>query len=167
MFIPLGQRPNAQSILSLQRRTTLAFPSSGKNDESVEKDAAVDVLIAEDDELLRQSLRLLLELQGLTCAEAGNGREAVEVAHRCRPPLRAARPGPARDGRFAVPVCSAPTAHAGGPHPLPDRPHRPAEPAAGQDAGCERFLVKPVEPAELLEAIVEGPRPGRSARCRA
>jgi len=50
-----------------------------------EKDPAVDVLIAEDDELLRLSLRLLLEQEGYTCAEAATGREALEAAHRHRP----------------------------------------------------------------------------------
>ncbi len=41
---------------------------------------AVDILIAEDDAPLRTGLRLLLENQGYRCAEATNGREAVDLA---------------------------------------------------------------------------------------
>src|SRR6266545_4485521 len=45
----------------------------------------VDVLIVEDDEPMRRSLRLLLEGEGYHCAEAGDGREAVERARRQAP----------------------------------------------------------------------------------
>jgi CheY-like chemotaxis protein len=68
-----------------------------------EAPAGVDVLIAEDDPLMRASLRLLLEGQGYTCAEASNGREAVDLARRhpprcvlldlAMPELDLARPG--------------------------------------------------------------------------
>jgi CheY-like chemotaxis protein len=45
----------------------------------------VDVLIAEDDPEMRRGLRLLLERQGYTCAEAGNGRDALDLARRSPP----------------------------------------------------------------------------------
>ena len=41
---------------------------------------AVDVLIVEDDNLTRQTLRLLLERRGYRCAEAGDGRQALTLA---------------------------------------------------------------------------------------
>jgi len=45
----------------------------------------IDVLIAEDDEVLRKSLRTLLEQAGYRCAEAANGQEVVDSACRHRP----------------------------------------------------------------------------------
>src|SRR2546421_96841 len=47
--------------------------------------APVDVLIAEDDALLRWGLRSLLELEGFRCAEAADGLQAVDLARRHRP----------------------------------------------------------------------------------
>src|SRR5262245_15881665 len=52
---------------------------------TAQEDVRVDVLIADDDSELRQSVRLLLEGQGYRCAEAADGRQAVEMALR-RPP---------------------------------------------------------------------------------
>jgi CheY-like chemotaxis protein len=49
--------------------------------------AAIDVLIAEDDAITRLTLRQLLEDEGYRCAEADNGREAVEIARQCSPRL--------------------------------------------------------------------------------
>lgn len=46
---------------------------------------SVDILIAEDDALTRQSLRLLFEKAGYRCSEAEDGGRAVELARR-RPP---------------------------------------------------------------------------------
>src|SRR5262245_22552441 len=47
--------------------------------------APVDVLIADDDPLVRQTLRSLLERRGYRCAEAENGRQAVDLS-RLQPP---------------------------------------------------------------------------------
>ena len=47
--------------------------------------APVDVLIADDDALARGVLRLLLERQGYTCAEAGAGAQALELAKSLSP----------------------------------------------------------------------------------
>src|SRR5262249_55498807 len=46
---------------------------------------AVDVLIAEDDAPTREGIRRLLEQQGYRGAEAGDGREAWELARRPLP----------------------------------------------------------------------------------
>jgi len=48
---------------------------------------AIDVLIAEDDVITRLTLRQLLERQGYKCAEADDGREAVEIARESPPRL--------------------------------------------------------------------------------
>src|SRR5260370_31893160 len=45
----------------------------------------IDVLIADDDPTLRTGVRLLLEREGYSCAEAEEGEQAVEVARRRKP----------------------------------------------------------------------------------
>ena len=84
---------------------------------------AVDVLIAEDDALMRQSLRTLLETEGYRCEEADDGRTAVEMARRSLPRcaiLDLAMPG--MDGYTAARQVRRP-AHPRHPHPLSDRKH--------------------------------------------
>jgi CheY-like chemotaxis protein len=46
---------------------------------------SLDVLLALDDDELRQSYRSLLEAHGLTCAEAATGEEAIELARNRQP----------------------------------------------------------------------------------
>src|SRR5260370_20370200 len=48
---------------------------------------SVDVLIAEDDAIIRLTLRQLLEGEGYRCAEAEDGGEAVAIAQQCPPRL--------------------------------------------------------------------------------
>jgi DNA-binding response OmpR family regulator len=45
----------------------------------------IDVLIAEDNENLRDNLCAMLELMGRTCIGTGDGRDALELAYRARP----------------------------------------------------------------------------------
>jgi CheY-like chemotaxis protein len=114
----------------------------------------VDVLIADDDDVVRASVRSFLELQGLTCDEARDGPEAVEAALR-RPPrcvlLDLSMPGldgfaVARQLRADPRTCGAHvhclTAHVD-----------PLSRQRAEEAGCELFLTKPVEPGELLLAV--------------
>jgi CheY-like chemotaxis protein len=125
----------------------------------------VDVLIADDDALMRAGLRLLLERQGYTCAEAEDGREVVEIA-RTSPPrcvlLDLAMPG--LDG-FAVArqLRADPRTRAAHIHCLTGRAD-PATRLRARRAGCEEFLLKPVDPAALLRVVG---RPAADAAMRA
>jgi CheY-like chemotaxis protein len=47
----------------------------------------IDVLIVEDDAITRRALRHVFEAEGYSCAEADDGREAVEIARQCPPRL--------------------------------------------------------------------------------
>src|SRR5262245_16138225 len=116
----------------------------------------LDVLIAEDDALTRSSLRLLLEHQGYTCAEAQNGREAVDLARR-RPPrcvfLDVAMPvldglAVARSLR-ADPRTRGAHIHCLTGHTDPDLRAR------ADQAGCDTFLTKPVDAERLLAVVRE------------
>jgi CheY-like chemotaxis protein len=116
----------------------------------------VDVLIADDDSLVRQSLRSLLERQGYRCAEAGDGQEAVELA-RHHPPqcllLDLSMPG--LDGlAVARRLRGDPRTRGVRIHCLTGL----AEPGVREQAlqaGCETFLPKPVDAARVLQVIGE------------
>ena len=127
----------------------------------------VDVLIAEDDALTRQSLRLLLERQGYTCAEAADGMEAVGLAQRRLPRcvlldlalprmdgfavVRPPRPAPRTSG---VPIHCL-TGHA-------DQAYR----EQAREAGCETFLTKPVDTEALLRVVQGRAQSGEDGPCR-
>jgi CheY-like chemotaxis protein len=115
---------------------------------------AVDVLIAEDDAVMRKSLRSLLEREGYRCAEAENGIEAVDLARRHPPQcvfLDLSMPG--MGGLDVVRQLRADErtrrAHI---HCLTGL----ADPAIRQQAGhvgFELFLTKPVDPQRILEVV--------------
>jgi CheY-like chemotaxis protein len=116
--------------------------------------APTDVLIADDDALLRATVRSLLEQHGYTCAEAGDGREAVAVARHRRPQcvlLDLVMPG--LDG-FAVArqLRADPRTRRARIHCLTGRTD-PDSRRRALAVGCELFLPKPVEPESVLQAV--------------
>jgi CheY-like chemotaxis protein len=121
--------------------------------------ARVDVLIAEDDAVLRQSLRSLLERQGLHVAEAPDGTAALDLAQHSPPRcvlLDLTLPG--LDG-YAVArrLRADPHTRALHIHCLSGQPGRAAREQARQ-AGFELYLTKPVGLDALLAAV--GPQAG-------
>src|SRR5438105_12163267 len=105
----------------------------------------VDVLIAEDDDLLRQSYRLLLEGHGYVCVEAESGEEAVELARQRSPRcLLLDLNLPGMDG-FAVARTLRADPRTSGVHihcvtGLSDAGSR----LRASRSGCELYLTKPV-----------------------
>jgi CheY-like chemotaxis protein len=126
---------------------------------------SIDVLIADDDPTLRTGVRLLLEREGYSCAEAEQGEEAVELARRRKPRcvlLDLAMP--ALDG-FAVArlLRADPQTHDLHLNCLTGLVDGRSRDQALQ-AGCENFLTKPLDAAVLLDVVrrqvqVEPPRP--------
>jgi CheY-like chemotaxis protein len=114
----------------------------------------VDILIAEDDALVRGCLRQLLEGEGYTIAEAADGVQAVDLARRHRPQcvfLDLGMPGKdgftvARELRLDPRTCAA---HI---HCLTGRMDSAAREQALR-AGCEMYLTKPVNTSQLLEVV--------------
>jgi two-component system cell cycle response regulator DivK len=115
---------------------------------------SVDILIVDDDACTRKGLRLLLEQHGYRCVEAGDGREALALARavlpRCvlldlrLPDLNGftvARKLRADRRTFSTHI-----------HCLTGLRYDLIREQALQ-SGCDRFLTKPVDPAELLEVI--------------
>ena len=114
----------------------------------------VDILIAEDDALMRQSLRSLLEKEGYHCAETGDGRAAVELARRSPPRcaiLDLVMPG--MDGlTVARQLRADPRTRDMHIHCLTGVSD-PSTREKAEEAGFDSYLVKPVEPSHLLRVI--------------
>ena len=117
-------------------------------------DAPIDVLIADDDPELRHSVRLLLELRGYRCAEAADGREAVDLALRHAPRcllLDLFMPG--LDGLAVARTLRADPRTRGAHIHCVSGLHDSNAPQQARAAGCDRFLSKPIDPETLLEAV--------------
>jgi CheY-like chemotaxis protein len=120
----------------------------------------VDILIAEDDDSLRADLRRLFEQQGFSCAEAVNGRQALDLARGTAPRcvlLDLAMPEV--DGMTVARTLRAdPRTRGIHIHCLTGRADAATRQQA-DEAGVEVFLTKPVDPRELLAIVNSGVRP--------
>ncbi|HWV58475.1 MAG TPA: response regulator [Longimicrobiales bacterium] len=112
------------------------------------------ILLVEDDVLLRDAFRILLEAEGYRVVVAGTGAEALARSERERPSLvlldlglpdfpglEIARRLKAGETTAAVPIVAL-TGRTG-----------PAEERACLDAGCVHYVAKPIDPRKLLEQI--------------
>ncbi|MGW7259251.1 response regulator [Streptomyces sp. NPDC054834] len=111
------------------------------------------MLVVDDNKVIRQLIRVNLELEGLEVVTAADGAECLELVHQVRPDvvtldvvmprldgLRTAerlRADP-RTRDLPLAIVSACT---------------PYEVEAGLDAGVDAFLAKPFEPAELVQLV--------------
>ncbi|WP_053850783.1 response regulator [Streptomyces sp. NRRL B-24085] len=120
----------------------------------------------DDNKVIRQLIRVNLELEGLEVVTAADGVECLDVVHQVRPDvvtldvvmprldgLRTAerlRSDP-RTAHLPLAIVSACTQH---------------EVDSGLDAGVDAFLAKPFEPAELVRLVrqlIERSREGRGS----
>lgn len=116
--------------------------------------ASIDVLIADDDAHLRGSVRLLLEAQGFTCAEAADGPQTVTIARKLAPRCVLLDLGmPGLDG-FAVArrLRMDPRTRHAHVHCLTGHAD-PSSRRQAEAAGCELFLTKPVDPTAVVAAV--------------
>nr|WP_202546028.1 response regulator [Streptomyces sp. SID5606] len=113
------------------------------------------VLVVDDNKVIRQLIRVNLELEGFEVVTAGDGAECLDVVHQVRPDvvtldvvmprldgLRTAarlRADP-RTRELPIAIVSACTRY---------------EVDAGFAAGVDVFLSKPFEPAELVRVVRE------------
>ncbi|MEV8308004.1 response regulator [Streptomyces flavidovirens] len=111
------------------------------------------VLVVDDNKVIRQLIRVNLELEGFEVVTAADGVEALDIVHRVCPEvvtldvvmprldgLRTAarlREDP-RTAHLPVAIISACTQH---------------EVESGFAAGVDAFLAKPFEPAELVRLV--------------
>ena len=112
------------------------------------------ILIVEDDELLRDAFRLLLEDAGYQVMEAGSAREALRLVTERLPAIVVLDLGlPDRPGLDVVRAMRED----------PDLQATPVVALTGRvgdrekqeclDAGCDRYLAKPVAPSDLLREL--------------
>ncbi|MGI5136916.1 MULTISPECIES: response regulator [unclassified Streptomyces] len=113
------------------------------------------VLVVDDNKVIRQLIRVNLELEGLEVVTAADGAECLDVVHQVRPDvvtldvvmprldgLRTAarlRADP-RTRNLPLAIISACTQY---------------EVESGLDVGVDAFLAKPFEPSELIELVKE------------
>ncbi|MGW0577160.1 response regulator [Streptomyces sp. NPDC002920] len=119
------------------------------------------VLVVDDNKVIRQLIRVNLELEGLEVVTASDGAECLEVVHQVRPDVVTLDVVmPRLDGlRTAARLRSDPRTR--------DLPLAiisactPYEVEAGLEAGVDAFLAKPFEPSELVTLVrqlLEGER---------
>ncbi|GGU45504.1 response regulator [Streptomyces daghestanicus] len=111
------------------------------------------VLVVDDNKVIRQLIRVNLELEGFEVVTAADGAECLEVVHQVRPDVvtldvvmprldgirTAARlRADARTRDLPLAIISACTQY---------------EVDSGVDAGVDAFLSKPFEPAELVSVV--------------
>ncbi len=123
-----------------------------------------DILLVEDDSLLRRAFSLLLQDAGYRVREAGTAADAIAEARNQAPSMVLLdmglpdRPGldVARELRGMPQTADVPIAALTGRFGY-------EEEMACRDAGCTHFFPKPIEPRELirrLPAILEAPAGG-------
>lgn len=115
---------------------------------------ALDVLIAEDDVVVRENLRTLLEDQGYTCRAAGDGEEAIQIAWRSPPRVVFLDLSmPRLDGLgLARRLRANPHTRHAHIHCLSGHVDAALQRQA-RGAGCEAFLTKPLDAEALLNLV--------------
>ncbi|MGY0018679.1 response regulator [Streptomyces sp. YJ-C3] len=121
------------------------------------------VLVVDDNKVIRQLIRVNLELEGFEVVTAADGAECLDVVHQVQPDVvtldvvmprldglrTAARlRADARTRDLPIVVVSACTQY---------------EMDSGLDAGVDAFLAKPFEPAELVRLVTQLSERGRAS----
>ncbi|WP_226967073.1 response regulator [Streptomyces phaeolivaceus] len=111
------------------------------------------MLVVDDNKVIRQLIRVNLELEGFEVVTAADGAECLDVVHRVRPDLitldvvmprldglrtAAQLRGDPRTRRLPLAIVSACSQY---------------EVDAGLDVGVDAFLAKPFEPTELVALV--------------
>ena len=125
---------------------------------------AAEILLVEDDSLLRRAFSLLLQDAGYRVREAGTAADAIEEARRRAPSMVLLDMGlPDRPGLDVARALREMPDTAGVPIVALTGRFGYDEELACREAGCTHFFPKPIEPRELirrLPAILEAPAGG-------
>jgi two-component system CheB/CheR fusion protein len=123
------------------------------------------ILVVEDDADSRAALRALLELLGHRVEEADSGARALELAATSPPEIVLLDVGlPDLEGYEVAKRLRA----AGGAEPpfvvAVTGYDRPEDRERARDAGCEAFVLKPMEPDALAALLAAAPRRRRGPK---
>ncbi|MFB6788556.1 response regulator [Streptomyces olivaceus] len=111
------------------------------------------VLVVDDNKVIRQLIRVNLELEGFEVVTAGDGAECLEVVHQVRPDaVTMDVVMPRLDGLGAVARLRADPRTRDLPIAIVSA-STPYEVEAGLAAGADAFLSKPFEPVELIVLV--------------
>jgi CheY-like chemotaxis protein len=112
------------------------------------------VLVVDDEPVLLRLLEVNLRLAGLDVRTTASGREAVEVAAAHLPDAIVLDLGlPDLDGREVLARVRSDETTAATPVVVLSGADRDAANARGYAANVHAYLTKPVEPAEVVEAV--------------
>lgn len=118
------------------------------------RQAGSTIMLVEDDDLNRSLLRQLLQNSGYRVVEVGNGPEALEVARREHPlVILMDLDLPRLDGIGATRRIREQAELREIPIVMTTAFDTPAIRAAAYDAGCNEFLVKPLDATKLKQII--------------
>lgn len=112
------------------------------------------ILVIDDEAKLRKQFATLLNLEGFAVSEARNGREGVELARREHPDLVMCDiTMPEMNGHRVLETLRAEPATAHLPFIFLTGWGERDDVRAGMNLGADDYLVKPVEPADLIAAV--------------
>ncbi|MEU6478435.1 response regulator [Streptomyces sp. NPDC047017] len=124
------------------------------------------VLVVDDNKVIRQLIRVNLELEGLEVVTAADGAECLDVVHQVRPDVVTLDVVmPRLDGLSTAARLRADPRTRDLPLAIVSACSR-GEVEAGLDAGVDAFLAKPFEPDELVRMVlrlVQGRGRGRQS----
>ena len=122
------------------------------------------MLVVDDNKVIRQLIRVNLELEGLEVVTASDGAECLEVVHQVRPDLVTLDVVmPRLDGLRTAALLRADPRTRELPLAIISACSQ-FEVESGLDAGVDAFLAKPFEPAELVQLVRHLIERGREAR---
>ncbi|MEU3629972.1 MULTISPECIES: response regulator [Streptomyces] len=111
------------------------------------------VLVVDDNRVIRQLIRVNLELEGFEVVTAADGAECLEVVHQCRPDMVTLdMVMPRLDGLSTAARLRADERTRHLPVAIISACDE-AEVASGLEAGVDAFLSKPFEPARLVQMV--------------
>ncbi len=114
----------------------------------------VTILLVEDEPMLRDAFRLLLEDAGYAVREAGTAAEALEAVEGGAPSLILLDLGlPDRPGLDVVRILRRRESTRATPIIALTGRSGAAEEQLCLEAGCDHFFAKPLEPRRLLSAL--------------
>lgn len=112
------------------------------------------ILVIDDEAKLRKQFSALLSVEGFSVLEARNGREGIEVARRERPDLVVCDiTMPEMNGHRVLETLRGETATQHLPFIFLTGWGERDDIRAGMNLGADDYLVKPVEPADLISAV--------------
>ncbi|MEU8587867.1 response regulator [Streptomyces sp. NPDC048664] len=134
-----------------KRRTRWA----GRTYSRVVSGASGRVLVVDDSKVIRQLIRVNLELEGLEVVTAADGAECLDVVHQVRPDVVTLDVVmPRLDGLRTAALLRADPRTRSLPLAIVSACSR-GEVESGLDVGVDAFLAKPFDPAELVRLVRE------------